>query len=122
MNGSTSSYLREVKRQHEAGTLTQEQATEFIVVTLINQAAEGETLVKRLGDLEKNLDKRFDELSQKIDDTIKHQKDHPSLVSLLRYRTRQTVVALIFIFMILSSWFVSSLRQPVLEFLGLPVF
>ena len=80
MNGTTSSYLREIKRQHEAGTLTQEQATEFIVITLIDQAMNGETLVNRLDELEGKMDKKFDELSRKIDDTIKHQKDHPSLI------------------------------------------
>ncbi len=122
MNGTTSSYLREIKRQHEAGTLTQEQATEFIVITLIDQAMNGETLVNRFDELEDNMDKKFDELSKKIDDTIKHQEDHPSLIYLLRYRTRKTITALIFIFMILSTWFVSDLRKPILEFFGLSIF
>ena len=122
MNGTTSSYLREIKRQHEAGTLTQEQATEFIVITLIDQAMNGETLVNRFDELEDSMDKKFDELSRKIDDTIKHQEDHPSLIYLLRYRTKKTVTALIFIFMVLSTWFVSDLREPILEFFGLSVF
>lgn len=122
MNGSTSSYLKEIKRQHEAGTLTQEQATEFIVITLIDQAMNGETLVNRFDELEKNMDEKFDELSTKIDAAVKHQEDHPSIIYLLRYKTKQTVTALLFLFMVLSSWFVNGIREPILEFLGLPIF
>jgi hypothetical protein len=122
MNGTTSSYLKEIKRQHESGTLTPEQATEFIVITLIEQATNGETLVNRLDELEKNMDERFDGLSTKIDKAVKHQEDHPSIIYLLRFKTKETIAAILFIFLILSSWFVSGFRQPILEFLGLPIF
>ena len=133
MNGSTSSYLKEIKRQHEEGTLSPEQTADFIVISLIDQALSGETLVKRLGkleraneerfdELEQSMDKRFDELSAKIGEAVDHQKTHPSLIYLLRFRTKETLAVLVFAFVIFSSWFVGGVRQPILEFLGLPVF
>jgi len=122
MNGSASSYLKEIKRQHEEGTLTQEQAIEFIVITLMDQSKNGEKLVNRFDELENNMDKKFDELSDKIDATIKHQNDFPSVVYLLRYKTKKTIAAIILIFCILSTWFVGGLRQPILDLLGLPTF
>lgn len=122
MNGSARSYLKEIKRQHEEGTLTQEQATEFIVVTLMDQAMNGEKLVNRLDELERNMDKKFDKLSSKIDETIKHQEQHPSIIYLLRFKTRQTIAAILFIFCLLTTWFVSGIRQPILELFGLPTF
>lgn len=122
MNGTTSSYLKEIKRQHEAGTLTEEQATEFIVITLMDQAMNGEILVNRFDELEKKVDDRFDELSKTLDAAVKHQEDHPSIIYLLRFKTKQTIAAILFLFMVLSTWFVSGLRQPILEFLGIPLF
>jgi hypothetical protein len=133
MNGSTTSYLKEIKRQHEEGTLSQEQTADFIVISLIDQALNGEAFVNRLDeledasdqrfdDLEKSMDKRFDELEDKIDKAVEHQTDHPSLIYLLRFRTKQTIAALIFAFAIFTSWFVSGVRQPILEFFGLPIF
>jgi len=49
-------------------------------------------------------------------------QSHPSLIYLLRYRTKETLATLIFILILLSAWYVSSFRQPLLKFLGLPVF
>lgn len=133
MNGSIKAYLEEIKRQHEAGSLSQEQATEFIVVALIEQAINNEEVVnrlseielaqnKRVDELEKKIEERFDELSKKIDDAAKMQSEHPSLLYLLRYDTKRTVATILFIFLVLSTWFVSGVRQPILEWFGLPVF
>lgn len=133
MNGSIKAYLEEIKRQHGAGSLSQEQATEFIVVALIEQAINNEEVVnrlsgielaqnKRVDELEKKIEERFDELSKKIDDAAKMQSEHPSLLYLLRYDTKRTVATILFIFLVLSTWFVSGVRQPILEWFGLPVF
>jgi negative regulator of genetic competence, sporulation and motility len=133
MNGTAKRYLMEIKRQHEDGTLSMEQATDFMVVTLINQALNGEELLKRLveleeahnvkhEELEKQINERFDALEQKVDTAVRRQSEYPSVTYLLRYRSRDTVVAIIFLFVILSTWFVSGFRQPILEWLGLPIF
>jgi hypothetical protein len=118
MNGSTRSYLEEIKRQHEEGTLSPEQATEFIVVTLIDQAINGEKLLNHI----KDLNERFDKLDRKLDRSIERQRENPSLLYLLRFDTKKTIAIIIFLFAIVSTWFVSGFRQPILEFLGFPVF
>lgn len=56
---------------------------------------------------------------RRIDD---FQKTHPSLLYLARFRTRETAIAIILLFALLSIWWVSGFRQPILEFLGLPIF
>ena len=47
---------------------------------------------------------------------------HPSLVYLLRYRTKESAVVILSSIMILSLWYVSGIRQPILKWLGWPVF
>jgi hypothetical protein len=47
---------------------------------------------------------------------------HPSLLFLLRFRTKETAVAVVLVFLLLSIWYVSGFRQPILNFLGLPIF
>lgn len=49
-------------------------------------------------------------------------RENPSLLWMLRFRTRETVLVIIMIFIFLSLWWVSGWRQPVLEWLGLPIF
>lgn len=48
--------------------------------------------------------------------------DNPSLVWLMRYKTRQTITIIVLAFVLLSIFYVSGFRQPMLKFLGLPVF
>jgi len=47
---------------------------------------------------------------------------HPSIIYLLRYRTKETIATILFLILTLSLWYVSGMRQPILKFLGLPVF
>ena len=122
MNGETSFLIEEIKKQHAEGTLSQKQTVDFLCLALARISNNGEKFVNRLDNLERIMDKRFDKLDGKVDKAVEHQTTHPSLIYLLRFKTRQTVAALIFAFVIFSSWFVSSVRQPILEFLGLPVF
>jgi len=92
-------------------------------------------LIVRVHDLEQKqavTDKRIDDIlamSSKIESmeemltaAIKMQQDHPSLLYSLRFETRKTIMWLFFALLIVSIWFVSGLRQPVLEFFGLPIF
>ncbi len=65
---------------------------------------------------------RIDSLEDKLDDVLRMQADHPPLLYLLRFQTRKTVLWIVLIFVILSLWYVSGFRQPILELLGLPVF
>jgi len=47
---------------------------------------------------------------------------HPSIIYLLRFKTKETVATIVFLIVVLSLWYVSGMRQPILKFLGLPVF
>ena len=92
-------------------------------------------LIVRVHDLEQKqarTDKRIDDIlamGGKIDnmesmltDSVNMQKKHPSLLYLLRFETKKTIAWIFFAIMIISIWFVSGLRQPILEFFGLPIF
>jgi methyl coenzyme M reductase beta subunit len=57
-----------------------------------------------------------------LEELKKHLLENPSLLWLLRYRTRKTVFWIVVVFIILSLWWISGWRQPILEFFGLPAF
>ena len=48
--------------------------------------------------------------------------DHPTLLYLLRFRTKETIATILFVILILSAWYVSGFSQPILKWLGLPSF
>ena len=55
-------------------------------------------------------------------DHQQYHKDNPPLLWLLRFRTKETIATILFIIIVLSAWYVSGIRQPILKFLGLPEF
>jgi uncharacterized coiled-coil protein SlyX len=92
-------------------------------------------LIVRVHDLEKQqeqtnkriddilaMNKKIGSMEDKLDKVIEMQTDHPTLLYSLRFNTRKTLMWLLFALMIVSLWFVSGLRQPILEFFGLPIF
>ena len=92
-------------------------------------------LIVRVHDLERQqvlIDKRIDDvlamnaqiasMEDKLDKVIEMQANHPSLLYSIRFETRKTIMWLFFALLIVSIWFVSGLRQPILEFFGLPIF
>ncbi len=52
-------------------------------------------------------------------DHQQYHKDNPPLLWLLRFRTKETIATILFL---LSAWYVSGIRQPILKWLGLPIF
>ncbi len=76
---------------------------------------------KRISDIHAMNDK-MDRMEDMLKEAIRIQKDHPSLLYSLRFETKKTLMWLLFALMLISIWFVSGLRQPVLEFFGLPIF
>ena len=92
-------------------------------------------LIVRVHDLERQqvlIDKRIDDvlamnaqiasMEDKLDKVIEMQANHPSLLYSIRFETRKTIMWLFFALLVVSIWFVSGLRQPILEFFGLPIF
>ena len=55
-------------------------------------------------------------------DHQQYHKDNPPLLWLLRFRTKETIATILFIILLLSAWYVSGIRQPILKWLGLPIF
>ncbi len=55
-------------------------------------------------------------------DHQQYHKDNPPLLWLLRFRTKETIATILFIILLLSAWYVSGIRQPILKWLGLPQF
>ena len=61
-------------------------------------------------------------MEKNLNEVLEMQRKHPSLLYSLRFETRKTIMWIIFFLMLVSIWFVSGLRQPILEFFGLPIF
>ena len=66
--------------------------------------------------------KNIDKLSQTVARHDEYLMKHPPLLYLFRYRTRETIAIIVGLFVLLSLWWVSGLRQAILQFLGLPLF
>ena len=71
-----------------------------------------------LGQQARNVDK----LAGAMERTEDYLERHPPILYLLRYRTKETVIVITLIFVVLSAWYVSAFRMPILRWLGLPVF
>lgn len=69
-----------------------------------------------------SIDGRIDSMEDKLDQVLRMQEEHPPLLYLLRFKTRKTIFWIVFAFLLLSVWYISSFRQPILEFFGLPIF
>jgi hypothetical protein len=57
---------------------------------------------------------------KKVEAAVEESERHPSLLWLLRFRTKKTVVIIATVFVLLSLFYISGTRMPILELLGLP--
>ena len=80
------------------------------------------TNIAKLNDLIKEQSANIAALTRSVDTLREHIDKHPTLIYLLRFRTKETIAALIFIILLLSTWYVSGIRQPILKFFNLPIF
>lgn len=123
-------------RMRDRVVTTEERSKALLNVVTGSESGAEFGLVMRVRDLENRLDKggaaalsdiadikvRLDEMEIKLDEALRMQTDHPPLLYLLRFHTRRTIFWIIVVFVLLSLWYVSGFRGPILEFLGLPVF
>ena len=89
------------------------------------QDAQQEQMAAELAELRRLIREQSENvgrLTRVVERTEEHLQTHPTLLYLLRFRTRETVAALVLLFVVLSLWYVSGFRQPILRWLGLPVF
>ena len=63
-----------------------------------------------------------DKLAAAWSDHQEYHKLHLPILWLLRFRTKETIATILFIIIVLSAWYVSGIRQPILRWLGLPSF
>ena len=61
-------------------------------------------------------------LLEGVEQTEAYLERHPTLLYLLRYRTKQTIVVLVVIFVVLSAWTVGGFSEPILRWLGVAGF
>ena len=57
---------------------------------------------------------------KKVEEVAEDWEKYPSLLWLLHKKTKTTVAIIVFVFIILSSFYVSGIRAVVMEWLGLP--
>ena len=57
---------------------------------------------------------------KKVEEAAETWEDYPTLLWLLRHKTKTTVAVITVIFVLLSLLYVSGLRAPILLWLGLP--
>ena len=56
---------------------------------------------------------------KKVEAAVEENKKHPSLLWLLRFKTKRTVAIIVTVFTILSLLYISGTRAPIFELLGL---
>ncbi len=57
---------------------------------------------------------------KKVEAVTKTAEDYPSLLWLLRFKTKKTVATIVVVFVVLSILYVSGLRESIFAWLGLP--
>ena len=57
---------------------------------------------------------------KKVEKAAEEWTRYPTLLWLLRHKTKNTVAVIIVVFVLLSAFYVSGIRAPIMEFLGLP--
>lgn len=57
---------------------------------------------------------------KKVEEAAEEWEKNPSLLWLLRFKTKKTVTAILVIFVLLSMLYISGIRGPIFELLGLP--
>lgn len=124
-----------IDRMSDRIKLTEERVEALLDVVTGNKMGAKHGLVVRVMSLEDRVDRqdiaiteaqkidgRIEAIEDKLDDVLRMQMEHPPLLYLLRYQTKKTVFWIVVAFVILSLWYVSGFRQPILDFLGLPIF
>jgi len=57
---------------------------------------------------------------KKVEAAVEENKKHPSLLWLLRFKTKRTVAMIVTVFALLSLLYVAGTKAPILDLLGVP--
>lgn len=107
-----------LERLLQQSGVSQDVVNDLLAALVISQAEK----LARVEEAGRHRTKLLDEILVEVRSMKEHQLQHPSLLWLARYRTKETVTVFVLTFVLLSVWYVSGFRQPLLELLGLPVF
>lgn len=106
MTENLSALIESFKRQLEDGNkIDPDAAREMLLAISIDTHNEVKHINGRL---------------KKVEKVTEEFQLHPSLLWLLRFKTKSTVTAIIAVFILLSVLYISGIRAPILEWLGLP--
>lgn len=121
--------LDTIQKLMESNQVDQSTVNQMLLAILLEERSRQSThqqhTAERLARLETMIEthaRACDQLATAVAKLTDYQQQHPTLIYLLRYRTRETTAAIILLFILLSLWYVSGIRQPILKFLGLPEF
>ena len=101
--------------------VTQADDMDALIAASRRQEGKLDDIIGRLKSFESTT-KMMADVPARLDNLERYIHDNPSLVWLLRFRTRQTLAVIVLVFVLLSLMYVSDLRQPLLAALKLPVF
>ena len=117
--------LETIERLLEEEGFSQEAVNRLVLALALENRSIFEAYQKQtyreLAELRQLLERQarnVDRLAGAVERTEDYLERHPTLLYLLRYRTKETVVVLVLIFVMLSAWWVSEFRGPVLRLLG----
>ena len=126
---SSHELLEAIERLLEDEGFSQEAVNRLVLALALENRSLFEVYQKQthleLAELRQLLEQQarnVDKLAGAMERTEDYLERHPPILYLLRYRTKETLIVLVLIFVVLSAWYVSALRMPILRWLGLPVF
>lgn len=113
---------QQIRRLVDDGSISDRDAIRLILASQAELLGAMRTIQKSFEERREAVDRRLILLEQRCAEFEHYVKMYPSLMWLLRHRTKETVAWIVAIFVLLSVWFVSGFRQPLLDWLGLPIF
>ena len=106
MTEQLSALIESFKRQLESGSkIDPDAAREMLLAISIDTHSEVQRINGRL---------------KKVEAVVEDVERFPSLWWLLRFKTKNTVAIIVIVFVVLTLFYVSGLRAPIMEWLGLP--
>ena len=121
--------LETIERLLEAEGFSQEAVNRLVLALALENRSLFEAYQKQtyreLAELRELLEKQarnVDKLAGAVERTEVYLERHPTLLYCMRYRTKETVAVIVFVFVVLMAWYASGLRTAILGWLGLAGF
>jgi hypothetical protein len=113
---------QQIRRLVDDGSISDRDAIRLILASQAEILAAMRMMQQSLEERRMAVDRRMILLEQQMAEFEHYMREYPSITWLLRHRTKETITFIVLVFVLLSLWFVSGFRQPILDWLGLPIF